>query len=575
MLNKGHSHWIFLIILPSPETLAIRYSPKFYFAAMLQTASASDTLPDLLQRSAFLAELAEKALPTYLPRQRWFMSKGKQLTSCRITHAFGINDYTALLLVDVDFGDGATETYQLPLAWNTEPEWLDFFDQFNDNLIVARLGDPLAAILSDAVPRANFRHHLFTELREERERPDALTYDRGKLLTGIGVEVSSTVPAIDTSNTAIIYNDAFFFKLFRKVDPGLNPDLELTRFLSERTTFDNSPAYGGSISVGSMDDDHFINLGVMIAKIDNRGDAWEFFQELAEEYYRSVLSRLASDPATPTPAFTATDRYDDLEASVRSVLAERTFDRARLLGKRTAEMHLALASAAADNQDMATEPLTAAYREEIYRAATKLVERQFTELDQKLDTLSADQRAEAENVLARREEVMARFAALRERDMETALTRIHGDYHLGQVLVTDDDFYIIDFEGEPLLSIPERRRKRPPFKDVAGMVRSFHYAAQGQLLLNNDYTAEERRQLVNWGELWFRHLRHAFLVSYLETAGSAAFVPADPAEREDLLDFFVLEKAVYEVAYELNSRPDWLSIPLRGVLFALIDNRGE
>ncbi|MEO0734990.1 MAG: alpha-amylase, partial [Bacteroidota bacterium] len=166
------------------------------------------------------------------------------------------------------------------------------------------------------------------------------------------------------------------------------------------------------------------------------------------------------------------------------------------------------------------------------------------------------------------EELTRRLRALEERSMDLDLIRIHADYHLGQVLVSADDFYIIDFEGEPLLSIPERRRKRPALKDVAGMVRSFHYAARGQLLLN-DVWADRREELVPRAEAWFRTVSEAYLTSYYEHCGDASFLPPSAEDREILLDLFVLEKAVYEVAYELNGRPGWLGIPLRGVLAVL------
>ena len=345
----------------------------------------------------------------------------------------------------------------------------------------------------------------------------------------------SVVPAIDTSNTAIIYNDSFFFKLFRKLDPGLNPDLELVRFLSERANFAHCPPYGGSLGVGEMEADHYLNLGMLSGKVDNRGDAWSLFQQLTERYF-------AGDEAVD----------------------EKTLSRARLLGRRTAEMHRALASAGDDRPDLVPEPLTAEYRKEITAAALKLLDRQFAQLEDRLDGLSKDKQVVARRVLDAREQLQQKLGALRERPLTAQLTRIHGDYHLGQVLYTDDDFYIIDFEGEPLLTIPERRRKRPPLKDVGGMVRSFHYAAQGQLLLNPDRYAG--RDLSQRAEHWYRTVSAAYLDAYFDACGDASFLPSDDGDRRALLDLFILEKAVYEVAYELNSRPEWLPIPLQGVL---------
>ncbi|MEL7161658.1 MAG: phosphotransferase, partial [Bacteroidota bacterium] len=270
---------------------------------------------------------------------------------------------------------------------------------------------------------------------------------------------------------------------------------------------------------------------------DNRGDAWTYFQERTERYFRDG-----------------------------GPVDEETLGRARLLGQRTAEMHLALGAGA--GAMLTKEPLTSAYRREISGAAAKLLRRQVKELAAKKDDLLSELQALAARILAAEEELARRLSALEEQPMDLDLIRIHADYHLGQVLVSEGDFCIIDFEGEPLLSIPERRRKRPALKDVAGMVRSFHYAARGQLLLNDDW-ADRREELVPRAEAWFRTVSSAYLDSYYAYCGDASFLPASASDREALLDLFVLEKAVYEVAYELNSRPKWLGIPLNGVLAVL------
>lgn len=531
----------------------------------------------LFEQPAFIEQLCEEVLPDYLPRQRWFTSKGKLLRRCRIQRLFGLQPQWGILLLAVDFADGSTELYQLPLAYLTAEDDLQYYQQSHPGLVLAPFGEPAVAILADAVALEGFRSQLFQEMQAGLRRSDGLTYDAGKLLQTAQIEqITSTVPAIDTSNTAIIYNDAFFFKLFRKLDPGLNPDLELTRYLSEQAGFRHSPAYGGSFSVGDMTQDKdFINLGVMIAKIDNRGDAWSLFQEYATDYYHRVHVALQHVGDLRVPAFALPASYSELPKVEQQLLSEKSYRSARLLGMRTAEMHLALAGAAATSPALLPEEITREKRAAIFLAAKKLVDRQFDELLQKRQGLPSKIQALADEILGQQGAVMQRLSAFKEREVPALLGRIHGDYHLGQVLATvDDDFCIIDFEGEPLLSIPERRQKRPPFKDVAGMIRSFHYAAQGALLLNDTYSDAERERLQPWGDWWFRQMRHSFLLGYLHEAKDAPFVPQKARDREDLLDFFVLEKAVYEVAYELNSRPHWLPIPLQGMRFALLDDVG-
>ncbi|MEM8586301.1 MAG: phosphotransferase, partial [Bacteroidota bacterium] len=217
------------------------------------------------------------------------------------------------------------------------------------------------------------------------------------------------------------------------------------------------------------------------------------------------------------------------------------------------------------------ETLSDDYRHEICAAAEQLLDRQLDQLKAELNSLTEDQQLLAKKVLDEEANIRKRLKTLAEREMETKLIRIHGDYHLGQVLYDESDYCIIDFEGEPLLSIPERRRKRPAYKDVAGMVRSLHYAVSGQLLLNYSYRPAEVQNLKPWGNWWLRCMRSLFLNTYNETIDTAGLLPELAADRELLLDLFVLEKAVYEVAYELNSRPHWLEIPLQGLLFALED----
>ena len=488
----------------------------------------------LLAESGFRKLLADTLLPPYLQRQRWFTSKGKTITHTTVERSFRVTADSALVLVCVEFGDGSQEHYQLPLA-------LYAAGAERDGLAAQyKLGEVAGAgLIGDAVPRADFRAALFDLVRGGEQRSDGLNCEAGRALgTDLPEEVPSTVPSIDTSNTAIVYADRFFFKLFRKLDPGLNPDLELVRFLSERTDFAHCPPYAGSLGVGDMDAAEYLNLGLMSGKVDNRGDAWSLFQQLAEDRF--------------------TGRTTDASAAVA---------RARLLGRRTAQMHRGLASAPPERADLAPVAMTPDYRREIVAAARRLLDRQFTQLAAQLETLPPRTAALAERLLAQREELERRLGRLSTRNVAVDLIRIHGDYHLGQVLDTGDDFTIIDFEGEPLLSIPERRRKRPALKDVGGMVRSFHYAARGQLLLNPDrYADRDGAELAALAEAWYREVAAAYLEAYYRECGGASFLPAEPSDRRALLDLFILEKAIYEVAYELNSRPAWLGIPLGGAL---------
>lgn len=475
-----------------------------------------------------------KNLPDYLAGQRWFTSKGKEIDKCRIEDSYKVTEDTALVVMRINFADGSNEFYQMPLAQLERVEDQRHYLKCTPKMVLLRV--PGGPIIVDAVPLPAFRRALYEMVRLGVDTRDGINCECGKLLRRAPDTLDSVVPSIDTSNTAIIYGNKYFFKLFRKLDPGLNPDLELVRFLSETTEFANCPPYGGSLGVGKMTDPNYLNLGMLSGKVDNKGDAWEYFQELTARYFAG------NEPVD-----------------------QETLARAKRLGERTAEMHLALGAGVGTM--MAPTPMTAEYRQEITSAAKKLLHRQVEELKGKVEKLRPDHQAMARDVLALEPRLNEKLSALTDAEMSVDLIRIHADYHLGQVLVTDDDFMIIDFEGEPLLSIPERRRRRPALKDVAGMVRSFHYAINAQLLLNPEsYADHDPDMLKNRADTWFKTVSAAYLKAYFATSGDASFLPAAEADRKLLLDLFVLEKAVYEVAYELNSRQDWLAVPLGGLL---------
>lgn len=494
---------------------------------------AAQTLDNRFQDPRFTQAILRR-LPAYLAEQRWFTSKGKEIVKCAIQDSHRVSEDSALVIIRIDYADGSNEFYQMPLAQLVRVQDQKQGLKSTPNMILLKV--PGGPFVVDAVPLPAFRRALYEMVRNGVDTNDGINCECGKLLRRAPDTLDSVVPSIDTSNTAIIYGDKYFFKLFRKLDPGLNPDLELVRYLSEKTDFANCPPYGGSLGVGEMTDANYLNLGMLSGKVDNRGDAWEYFQELTARYFAG------DDPVD-----------------------EETLQRTSLLGQRTAEMHHALAQGTGDM--LKPQPLTADYRAEITTAAKKLLDRQVAELRTKAPNLNPEMRAIAQRVLDLEPTLNERLTTLSDREMDLDLIRIHADYHLGQVLVTDEDFVIIDFEGEPLLSIPERRRRRPALKDVAGMVRSFHYAANAQLLLNVEtYADRDQSALSAQADDWYSTVSSTYLAAYFKACGDATFLPASEEDRKTLLDLFVLEKAIYEVAYELNSRPAWLGVPLGGVL---------
>ena len=248
-------------------------------------------------------------------------------------------------------------------------------------------------------------------------------------------------------------------------------------------------------------------------------------------------------------------------------------DSAALLGRRTAELHLALASATED-PNFTPEPFSETDQQAFVNSALKLLTGNFELLHRLKDGMPAQARSDSEGIL-KLEEIARRCFQLSAGLKSSALaTRIHGDYHLGQVLFTGNDFVIIDFEGEPARSLAERRKKRSPLQDLAGMLRSFHYAAYAPLLQNEgrNSTREEMQLLGTWAQYWQKWVSATFLKMYLEVAGNAIFIPKGREELALLLDVYLLDKAIYELGYELNNRPTWVRIPLDGIAQLLSPN---
>jgi len=247
-------------------------------------------------------------------------------------------------------------------------------------------------------------------------------------------------------------------------------------------------------------------------------------------------------------------------------------DRARLLGVRTAELHLVLAGEVADPL-FTPEPYDIMHQQSIYGSVSAQASRTFDLLRSRLRSLTPEQRALVESLVQRESEIDSSIARITKRRIDVIRIRVHGDFHLGQVLWTGDDFAIIDFEGEPGRPLSQRRFKRNPLRDVAGLLRSLHYASAAALR-DGRSRAGDVAKLDPWAAAWSEWASAAFLGGYLERARGTRLVPSSQGDLALLLEFFVLEKCIYEIGYELNNRPDWLEIPLRGLIALLPSSSG-
>ena len=305
-----------------------------------------------------------------------------------------------------------------------------------------------------------------------------------------------------------------------------------------------------------------MSIAILQGYVPNQGDAWQYTQTTLNHYLKAMEQPASGEPP-PLPRNLLQASLIDLpEVATRTNGAY--LDSARLLGKRTAELHTALASDP-DDPAFAPERISPQDQRSIYQSLNGLALRSLELLRSQLNRLPEEAKEDAKRVLDLEPRIAQVLRAFLARRLTTNRIRVHGDYHLGQVLYTGHDFVIIDFEGEPSRTLYERRLKRLALRDVAGMLRSFDYASQAALQAGQ-FLPDTGPRLRAWARFWVDSVSAAFLRSYLNTAGNASFLPQTPDDLGLQLTTMILEKALYELRYELNSRPDWVRIPLRGIL---------
>ena len=529
----------------------------------------------------------EAVLPGFLKACRWFGGKAKEIKSLILQETIAVPHETGnafVGLVTVDYAQGDPETYVLPLAFATGAA-ADQLLRYAPHGAIARLtltARKQDGILYDAVGSKAFccgLLELITRRRNAKGRTGELLASNTPVLRRIrGEEPAPLEPAparAEQSNSSVIYGGQLILKLFRRLEIGTNPELEIGRFLTERE-FAHTAPLAGALEYCSAGED-IGTVAVLSGFVAGAKDAWEYTLDALSRYHERVQSLQSSLPAPP--AFEGTivgAAAREFPPVVREIVGTYV-ESARLLGKRTAELHLILASDQ-EAKEFAPEPFTPHYQRSLFQSMRNLAKQNLQLLRKRLKELPEPAGQEAQKVLGLEGEIFSRFRSVYERPIAALRTRNHGDFHLGQVLYTGKDFVIIDFEGEPARALSERRIKRSPLRDVAGMLRSFHYAAHAGLLQQTErgrITPETLPQFHPWMRYWHGWVSVAYLKAYFESAGTMSFLPKSEAEVRILLDAFVLEKAIYELGYELNNRPEWVRIPLQGICQLLEPGRSR
>ncbi len=530
-------------------------------ASPVPTLTTAGSWDDLLDEGT--REDVERSLPRFLVRQRWFGAKGRRIASVAITDAIPLRTAPGqegiLAFVDVTFTEGEPAIYVIPLAAKREAEDL------GQEYVVARVEAADGVwLLVDGLRDAGVVGTLLEMIerrrvaRGARRRLVATRAEGFAQLRGSG-PLEPQFSWGQQSNTSVSFGERLVLKLFRRLGDGVNPELEVGRFLTDRTVFRHAAPTAGAIELGDGRGGGS-TVAILQGYVQNEGDAWQYSLDAINESFERALA-LPSDQPRPIVEHALMDMVGELPSLQTYDLIGPFLGSAWLLGRRTAQLHLALGSRA-DDRAFAPEPITRMYQRSLYQSMR-------TQAATTLRRLGRGQAGvEVEELLARQDELLSRYAVLTGDRISGQRIRVHGDYHLGQVLWTGRDFIVIDFEGEPARPLSERRIKRSPLRDVAGMLRSFDYVTRTAMRSPwvEDLSPEARSSLAEWGRSWTHWVSATFLGHYFEVAGDSPLLPETADERRRMLHALLLDKAIYEVGYELDNRPDWLAVPVRGLL---------
>ena len=544
-------------LLPAQESTGLQAVPPEFLTLVMPRNWAD------LFRQHTLPQLENEAIPAFLPRQRWFGEKDQRIKGAsvrahgeivrQLEDGSGSETFLAAV-VEAQLAAGARPRYFLPLI----AIWSPAETELRQGLVPVTLAELRQSrkegALVDALSQDGLALAIIDAIQSEATVPleggeircrKTASFDQSALPERFVVRRAST----EQSNSSVFFEEYGMLKLYRRLQPGAHPEVEMSRFLVERAGFANTPPLLATLEI-ALDGESGAEghaLGVLFGFIRNQGDGWTQALNYLTRYLDDTLS-------------TGEDPSNLADPDVFFLML------ARQLGIRAAEMHRALAEYAGDDPDFAPEPIS---REDIVEwrdALTAAAAHMLSGLERGRSSLPAATQDLADQVLALREELFEHILGLIPDTVEAQKTRYHGDFHLGQVIVVQNDFFIIDFEGEPARPLAARRRKGPPLRDVAGMIRSFDYAAVAAVRELAEARPAAEPRMTELAEAWRQRAVDGFRAAYRKTMRGCVAYPASKKQAREMTAFFMLEKAVYEVSYELANRPAWVDIPLKGIL---------
>lgn len=514
----------------------------------------------LLENEDFVKVFLSEVLENYIIQQRWYGGKASKLKYIELAEYFRIQKdgevYYGLIL-EVNFVEAFYHHYFLPIAFVSDENFAKK-DRILPISIKGKEGFIIDAINLDAFRKLVFER-IYTAIPNDRTR---VQYHKSDLFSNVNYE-SSRFMGLEQSNTSIVYNEKYVLKFFRRIYSNMNPDYEMSRFLSEKKEFKNTPAYLGSINIIDSDERN-ITIGLMQAMVENQGDAWDYMLKEFHKVFSHLETKNINIQSLPNTELFQRLNITDVPSKIIDWVGLNLLLKIQILAKRTAEMHIALGSEFKETAFTPTR-FNDDYTVWLKNRLLYQFQNRLNTIENNLSKLDGLALGLANEFLEKKNIIRKHFVKFDWTKLKGERIRVHGDYHLGQILVNNDDFYIIDFEGEPESTIRDRKVKQPPLKDVAGLFRSFHYAIYATIFNNIEHYKHSQDELFEAGELLYKYLIGVFMETYVDEIQKANLNIGYEQERIFILEYSLLEKAVYELGYELNSRPRWAVIPLKGI----------
>jgi maltose alpha-D-glucosyltransferase / alpha-amylase len=521
-----------------------------------------------------------RLLPRILRTRPWFASKKRTIRQVNIADVIALPETRAyILLVNVEYTDGEPDIITIPLSLATGDQAETILRDKLHTVLAKLQGLPdTQSILYGAVFDRQFSDALLKAMLRRRrikgENGDIVGMHTRAFREAWGKVHSSLEPqpqTLDTHKILVTLGEDFALTLYREVQAGPNPDREMGEFLTNSTNFEYVAKTLGAVEyrVAQDEAEEITTLGTLATHLPNAADGWSYTLDHLGLFFERALAIGEDDPrlkdlTSGTPLVLSSQPVPKVMTELLGGYAET----ANLLGRRSAELHIALSSRP-EIQEFAPEPFTEFYRHGLYHGLLAQMTKSLETLRLHVDLLSGAAQDEAHRVIEKQDTLQERFISLRDTRISGMRIRHHGDYHLGNVLYTGSDFIITNFDGDYTRPMSERRIKRSPIKDVACMVRSLHYVSHAVLFNHVPgivTTQDADWRLERWAKAWYQWVGALFLRGYFDTAGAAGCLPKTQAEVKALLDAYTLEKGLIEVEYELEHRPDWVRIPLHGIL---------